>query len=820
MSALAGESWTLLPAFLVRSTGFAFEPFDALRLPDSQQVAQRVLAARAALADLQGEFTAGLFTESLAQEQSQQAAPEVFALWYRLKRCVQRALPCPQELQLALGTRQASSTPWISGWNRAVAEVDGARQALATCVSTEFARARARLSELIGDARFQEALLLSNPQMFAVAVPAYLHAYDLSRRAKKIRQLERQFYAYLQRFCTKNETTSFFGPIDYGWIDRCSPEPLLYQRRADDAECRRWTRLSFWAAQALAECLGSDPAIQAQMVPCLQHGCTLLPGQELEIAGNRRRLPEPAARLLQDMQERPTAAELCRDDERRWSLLRQLQTQGVVLWRLEIPTAVFDPLSWLIIWLEALPAECATRQDWLSQLQWFQQALASFTPEAADAKLVRLGEIEQRFTQLTALPARRGEGQIYVDRLILYDEAQGPIEICSPGTPFAERLQAQLRPTLDLCASFSQLVQEVCQQRASALFLAAGEQPQPYLRFVRTLHEHISLADCLADPRVRQYQDDLSELAGRCSGAGVIRLTSEDLRPFQRQIAPGTALSPDILLAAPDPAALRAGDYQIVIGEIHYGVQVWCHFLSFSERRAQIAAALERLLPEPADGALRAMLIHRRTQGKTFPLELPGYSVEVAGRSTQERGSVLPVADLEVAREGNGRLILRSRSLHKRLELYAADPRSVSNWLFGSPSALLPAISTGAQTPRIEIEGVVYQRARWTLSVPELLPASTLRGEPAALLLHASQIRQRFRLPERVFARVPSERKPLYVDFANIFSLELFLHFIRNDANVTLSEVCPTPQRWWLRGSRGTSSCEWRMTSIYGGVCG
>jgi hypothetical protein len=811
----------MIPAFLLRSTGFPFEPFDALRLPDSQQCALTVLARRTALQALQDEFKTGLFTALLDREQGRQAPPEVFALWYRLNRCVRKALPCPEQLRVSLEERQAQIGDWITHWNRAVAEAAAAMHALATRVSTELAHSRALLYNLVQDERFQEALLLSNPQMFTVALPAYLHAYDLQHRAKKMRQLERQLYAYLQRFCTKNDTTSFFGPIDYGCFDLHSPEPLLYQSRADQCLQQRLTRLSFWAAQALAECIGRDPAIQPHLVPSLQHGCTLLPDHTLEIIGrqSRIRLTEDAGVLLQRMHAQQTAAELCQDDKQVWSELRRLHAKGIVLWRLDIPTAVFDPLAWLFSRVESIPASCATRLSWLTHLQWFRQALAHFAAEPAAAKVPRLCEIEQRFTLLTGLAARRGEGQIYVDRMVLYDEAQGPIEQCRVGAPLAQKLLAQLRPGLDLCGSYSRLVQEACTRHACTLFQQLGDQPQPYLTFIRALEERVTLADCLADPQVRQYQEQLVTLARQRQSEGYIRLTSEDVRPFQRPLPAGTALSPDIFLAAPTLDALINGEYQAVIGEIHYGFQVWCHFLTFSAYRDRVAAHLESVLPPPSDGQLRAMLIHRRTQGKTFYLELPGLSVEVLGRSTKAPTSVLPVADLEVARDENG-LILRSRSLKKRLELYAADPRSVSNWLFSTPSVLMPAITIGDHTPRIEIDGVVYQRERWTLSVPEILPPPAVRGDAAALLLHACEVRLRAQLPERVFARMPSERKPLYVDFANMFSLELFFHLIRNDATVTVSEVFPSPETWWLRGMRGTSSCEWRMTCIYGGAHG
>lgn len=814
-------SWTLIPGFLIRSTGFPFEPFDALRLTHSQQYGIEAVTRQSIIQMLQDEFNAGLFTDLLNREQRREAPPEVFALWYRLNRCVRKAISCPDELRACLEERDTEIGRWIVQWNEAVAEATAAVSTLATSVSMELRHSRVLLYNLVQDERFQEALLLSNPNMFSVALPSYLRAYDLERRSNKMRQLERQLYSYLQRFCTKNDTTSFFGPIDYGWFDLNSPEPLLYQRSADKHLIQRLTRLSFWAAQALADCIARDPAVQPYLVPYLQHGCALLPGNEFEIILRQRRIRLSAAAvlLLRRMNGRQTAVDLCKGDENMWSELRRLHEKGLVVWHLDIPTAVFDPLIWLLSWVDSVPENCATRTHWLTHLEWFRQAMGRFSGEPLAAKQTLLHEVEERFTLLTNLEARRGEGSIYVDRMILYDEAQGPIEQCIVGAPFVHKLVAQLRPTLDLCASYSLLVQEVCQRRAQELFLELGDQTQPYLTFIRALDERVTVADCLADPQVRQYQDLLESLATQRQHNGCIRLTTEDLRSFQRHIPAGTALSPDLFLAASNVEALIAGKYQVVIGEIHYGFQVWCHFLTFSPRTTELAAMLDEALSEPTNGRLRATLVHRRTQGKTFYLELPGLSVEVLGRSTKARECVLPVADLEVARDETG-LVLRSRSLKRTLELYAADPRSVSNWLFNTPPVLMPSITIGDHTPRIEINGVVYQRERWTLSVTDVLPPSTLRGDATALLLHACELRRRYSLPERAFARVLSERKPLYVDFANIFSLELFFHIIRNDSTVTLSEVSPGPEAWWLRGRRGTSSCEWRMTAIYGGLHG
>jgi hypothetical protein len=272
-------------------------------------------------------------------------------------------------------------------------------------------------------------------------------------------------------------------------------------------------------------------------------------------------------------------------------------------------------------------------------------------------------------------------------------------------------------------------------------------------------------------------------------------------------------LSPDLFLAASSAADIAAGRYQLIVGELHYGAQVWCHFLTFCDEQGALATALEELFSSTTENGLRAGFIHRRQQGKTFYLELPGVSVEMLGRSTKPHDRVLPVSDLEVVQTSAG-LALCSRSRQQRLEVYPGDPRSVVNWLFGTPPVIAPSIRFGAHTPRIEIGGAVFQRARWELKSADFL-AQLADLREAALLMQAQRLRLNHGLPERCFVRVPQERKPFYLDFANLLSLEFFLAMIRDESQVELTEFLPTADQWWLRRPDGVHSCEWRMTLVY-----
>ena len=68
--------------------------------------------------------------------------------------------------------------------------------------------------------------------------------------------------------------------------------------------------------------------------------------------------------------------------------------------------------------------------------------------------------------------------------------------------------------------------------------------------------------------------------------------------------------------------------------------------------------------------------------------------------------------------------------------------------------------------------------------------------------------------PERCFVRVPAERKPVYVDFANLFAVEQLTTLLRDEPTSTFTEVLPAPGQWWLHGP-GTRSNEWRLTAMY-----
>ena len=78
-----------------------------------------------------------------------------------------------------------------------------------------------RLSRVAGDARFQEAVTWQNPAALANAV---LKVAERSpTKPSRARGREEIVASYWQRYCGKNDTIGFFGPLAWGRIEDDAP---------------------------------------------------------------------------------------------------------------------------------------------------------------------------------------------------------------------------------------------------------------------------------------------------------------------------------------------------------------------------------------------------------------------------------------------------------------------------------------------------------------------------------------------------------------------------------------------------------------------
>jgi hypothetical protein len=111
---------------------------------------------------------------------------------------------------------------------------------------------------------------------------------------------------------------------------------------------------------------------------------------------------------------------------------------------------------------------------------------------------------------------------------------------------------------------------------------------------------------------------------------------------------------------------------------------------------------------------------------------------------------------------------------------------------------------------RMTIGRTVIRRAQWTASAQELAAAGDDLADWA----------RRHRLPRRVFARSPLERKPRLVDFESPALRRILRRWSASTAErapharMTLTEMLPGPRDCWLQDETGRHASELRLVAV------
>ncbi|MEA2144171.1 MAG: hypothetical protein QOI64_2601 [Solirubrobacteraceae bacterium] len=118
-----------------------------------------------------------------------------------------------------------------------------------------------RLREVANDPRFREAVTWQNPAVLANAIDKV--AEGRVSKPSKMRQREEAVALYWQRYCSKNDTIGFYGPLAWGRIAD-APAPPLHVRSGDLIR-ERSVHLESWGVQTLAASL--DPELRVALGP-------------------------------------------------------------------------------------------------------------------------------------------------------------------------------------------------------------------------------------------------------------------------------------------------------------------------------------------------------------------------------------------------------------------------------------------------------------------------------------------------------------------------------------------------------------------------
>jgi hypothetical protein len=716
---------------------------------------------------------------------------------------------------------------------------EAAWEAYRAIFTTEVQRTAQALAEIARTDRFREALLWQNRRAFHTGVEDVLRHHPEDARDSQYRQHEMLAASYMQRYCVKNDTIGFFGPV--GWASFAEQGPTIRMKPGERLLASRTVYFEAWCIQALAATLMQNPALLPWLAPRLQpylalEGTTLhIPGRTpIELAPEQvgllracdgKRRAKYIAQAILNMPGSPFT-----DEQAVYQLFTQLQQRGLLLWQLDIP---LEPgadiaLREQLDRIEDEPLQEAA-QATLAELEQGRRAIAQAAgnPERLDEQIQAL---EMTFTRLTNQASTRAEGRAYAGRTLVYEDCRRDIELAlgpdlrfALGAPLELLLTSARWFTYHTAANYRQaltkLYHTIAQATGSPVVDVAvfWQQARPQLFGEGPLPTDGLLAD---------FQERWTSILALPEEAREVHYTSEQLREKVHELfaapKPGwyTARhnSPDIMLAATSAEAIARGDYQLVLGEIHMGANTLnpAFFVAQHPSPGDLLQMIEADIPEacivPVPPADWPGLTTRTSLALIPPKDIRVILSPDVSRLPALRS--IPIGELVLEDTGND-LSVRTRDGQLHLDLIDLFGRVLSTITADLFKMLRPA----PHTPRVTIDRLTISRETWNCTATDLTFA--FEETEAQRFVAARRWMQAHSMPRFVFVKAPVEIKPFYVDFTSPVYVELFAKAVRRTVNagsatpITVTEMLPEPHQAWLTDAEGQRyTCEFRCITF------
>jgi hypothetical protein len=805
----ADAAWHILSRLVVRRTGFPFDLLEELCAPAAAHAAAAAAAAAREVSTAVREAVDRI-PPAVAVARAAGDRPTTRAL-----SKVRRALATGSGTDRWEGALPEQVRDAVRRVRLANATLDAARERARAALAADDPRREAAMRAVLTDPLFLDAIFLTNPDMFEASIAPLIRSDRPVGTA-----LARRGWAYLQRFSGKNDTASFFGPLNYASVAPEATDPVQVETVPGRWRSRE-VFISYWAAHAVAARISADPEVRPWLSP-RPHPMSRLDGHTVlhAASGRRTALPESlagVARLVDGSRTvRDIATALGRPVGAVLTTVERLVKLRAVLLDLDLPSTRFHPFTELRRLVAELDSGCDRRSPWSDRLAELDDLRVAFRDADLAGRRAILPRIDAWFTEVTGLPPRRGAGKTYADRTVLYEDCEGTHSRFEFSGPFMADLIDRMAPILDLSAAHASLLEAHYRRLGRRVFddSAAGRPALAYAEFAQAMLERQREGLLPAtDAAVEGLRTRLIELVRARSDGSVARLTRADLTALIDgvPVLRNCHVSPDIMIAAPDLDRVRAGDYQLVLGEVHQVVYAWGSQLYFDDARVESQLECEWHVAQMPDyDDLAVVLTERRHKGLLHE-SFPGTFIEVAAVPSDRARARVPISEVEVVADGDG-IALRHRGTGRPYRLYMAGDEQLHLWAAALPRVMpIAAYLPEGHTPRIELDGAVYQRERWTVPADDW-GAGPAGLDDAGLLEWAADLRHRHGLPRFVYLHATSEPKPYYLDFTAPLALRVVQQLAVTNDRLTFTEMLPRPEDLWIR-EHGQRFCgEFRMT--------
>jgi hypothetical protein len=706
------------------------------------------------------------------------------------------------------------------------ADLVGADPAGRLAYDQAYADATRRLSRAIAgtyaDPVFQEALTWQNPGLAQRLQDA---GAGPSRRSKD-RGRELVVASYLQRYCLKNDTIGFFGPVGWARVDPGTAALVVVP--GEQLIARRTTYFEVWAIDKVAAEIARQGRVRGWLRPRRTRSVFL--------SGNVLHRPHRQPVTLTDAE---LGVLLACDGRRTVSdvldsagvpggsaVLARLAELGALRLDLEGPADAW-PERLLRDKLELI-ADPDARAAALAPVDQVIKARDAVSAADGDPEGLRraLAGLANTFEQVTGSRSTRRAGENYAGRTLVYQDAVRDVRV-EFGAAVTRALAAPLGLVLDsarwlvndITARYRELFTELLDRESAR----ADGAPVPLQRLLTRAAPYLSAGMSgrgvgeLAEASVAELQRRWQQVLGPPSSPSRHQVSADAIAAKAAEYFPAHPVawsaarqhSPDIMIAAASPREVQHGNFLLVLGELHIALNTLSGRL-WAEQHPDPARLIAA---EQADrGPQRIVAIpakdHPSVTSRTNPPSAilgPGQlywsSAITDSLDPNESSVVIPAAAMTVARRGDD-LVVQVMPAGTELDFFEVIADTMTDIVSDAFQPAAPA----AHRPRITIDRFVLSREQWVFQVADSAWAFTKDEQERYYL--ARRWRQDHQLPERVFYRVPVELKPAAADFRSIVLVNLLAKHIRQThvaghAQYTVTEMLPDLGQLWLTDRHG-----------------
>jgi len=440
-----------------------------------------------------------------------------------------------------------------------------------------------------------------------------------------------------------------------------------------------------------------------------------------------------------------------------------------------------------------------------------------------DAALERsLSLLDDAFTKLTGQKPTRHPGESYAGRTLTHLDSRRNLRLRMPSDVLS-RVARPLSLILLSARWYTHRLAALVTEEIDRIFDALGGSQDASVPLAQLWQASAGLfgshpGSPIATAAVElegAWRAVLAPWAG-ASGAEVhvpsAAIAREAIRAFD---APGPGWpsarhhSPDLLIEARDFAAICAGDYRVILGELHAGVNTLCTLsaTSLCPFLPRLVGAFETDLGPHTLSPIPSEPFARSTLDSYLSRDAWHLDLGMGCDSRLPGARVVRVERLRVCRRGST-LVVPCAETGRTYPLMEILDRSLRN--AGAHFSLVRAFR---ESPRISIDDLVVQRQTWLLGLER--SAFAFEKTRSARFAGLRRLARQLGLPRWVLAKAEGEPKPVLIDTRSPLLGDMLAKLLRRGQPVSATEMLPDLEHLWLEDAdRRRYVAELRLVAV------